>query len=185
MSANPDPAAAPKMPRWLRVADRAAAAVAMGLNVAGTLLIVAVAVLVNADVIGRGAFAAPVSGVPELVALSIVAIVFLQVAEAARRGRFIRSDAIPTLLAARAPRLGAALEALWHALALGLIVILAAASWPPFLAAWERQSFVGAVGHFTAPVWPIRAIILIGCIALALQFALGLARALLRLTARR
>lgn len=174
----------PPLPGWLLRLDRAAGAVTQGLNVAGTLLIVALAVLVNADVIGRNAFSAPVSGVPEMVSLSIVAIVFLQVAEAARRGRFIRADAIPTLLAARVPRLAAALEALWHAAALALIWVLTAASWPLLVRAWERQTFVGAVGDFIAPTWPVRLIIVVGCTALMAQFALGLMRALHRLTAR-
>lgn len=176
MSGTPEP------PRWFARIDRAAGAATAALNVLGTLLIVALAVLVNADVIGRNAFGAPVSGVPEMVSLSIVAIVFLQVAEAARQGRFIRADALPMVLATRAPRAGAALEALWHLLALGLIVVLGLASWPPLVQAWERQTFVGAVGDFIAPVWPVRTIIVIGCAALAAQFALGLVRALLRLT---
>ncbi|MEO1687576.1 MAG: hypothetical protein AAFU61_06700, partial [Pseudomonadota bacterium] len=51
------------------------------------------------------------------------------------------------------------------------------ASWPLFLKAWERDEFVGAVGDFTAPVWPVKAVLLAGCGALMAQFALGLARA--------
>ena len=62
------------------------------LNIAGTLLIVAVMLLVNADVIGRGAFDAPVSGVPEMVSMSIVAIVFLQIAQTFRTGRLTRTE---------------------------------------------------------------------------------------------
>ncbi|HKK37359.1 MAG TPA: TRAP transporter small permease subunit [Paracoccaceae bacterium] len=154
------------------------------LNVVGTLLIVAVAVLVNADVIGRAALSAPISGVPEMVSLSIVCIVFLQAAEAARQGRFIRSDALLLRLAARAPRAAAALEALWCGLALWLVAVIGTTTWPLMLRAWERGTFVGAVGDFTAPVWPVKAIIVTGCAALALQFALGMLRALLGLTRR-
>jgi len=44
------------------------------------------------------------------------------------------------------------------------------ASFPLFVRAWERDTFVGAIGHFTAPIWPINLIILIGCAALAVQF---------------
>ncbi|MEM1315814.1 MAG: TRAP transporter small permease subunit, partial [Pseudomonadota bacterium] len=129
--------------------DRAVGVVTAGLNVVGTLLILAVAVLVNADVIGRAAFGAPVSGVPEIVSLSIVAVVFLQAAQAARAGRFVRSDSLLRALARRAPRAAALLDAVWHAAALALIWIIAQASWPIFWRAWERNTFVGAVGDFT------------------------------------
>ena len=64
------------------------------LNVIGTLLIVALMILVNADVIGRVFFSAPVSGVPELVSMSIVAIVFLQVAQAFRMKRLTRTEVV-------------------------------------------------------------------------------------------
>lgn len=157
--------------------DRAVGGVCAALNVLGTLLILVLAVLVNVDVFGRALFGAPVSGVPEIVSLSIVAIVFLQAAQAARAGRFIRSAALLRALARRAPRAAALLDALWHAAALALIWIVAQASWPLFVKAWQRDEFVGAVGAFTAPVWPVKAVLLIGCAALMAQFALGLARA--------
>jgi TRAP-type mannitol/chloroaromatic compound transport system permease small subunit len=169
----------------LAAAERWAGRATAALNVAGTLLIVAVAVLVNADVIGRAAFSAPVSGVPEIVSLSIVCIVFLQAAEAVRQGRFIRSDALITRLAARAPRVAAAIEALWRLIALWLMGVIFAATWPLFVRAWERGTYVGAVGDFTAPVWPVKGIILVGCVALGVQFALSLLRALATLFAPR
>src|SRR5690606_9515711 len=67
-------------PLWLKRSRHVIDRVTQFLNVIGTLLIVAIMVLVNVDVIGRGAFDAPVAGVPELVSMSIVAIVFLQIA---------------------------------------------------------------------------------------------------------
>jgi TRAP-type C4-dicarboxylate transport system permease small subunit len=78
--------------------------ITMLFNVTGTLLIVALMVLIGADVFGRQAFNAPVSGVPELVSLSIVAIVFLQVPQALRSGRFTRSDSVISLVLKRWPR---------------------------------------------------------------------------------
>lgn len=172
------PAETPFVSAGWASADRVVGSVTSALNILGTLLILAVAVLVNADVIGRAVFGAPVSGVPEIVSLSIVAIVFLQAAHAARAGRFVRSDSLLRALARRAPRAAALLDAVWHAAALALIWIIAQASWPIFRRAWERNTFVGAVGDFTAPDWPVKLILLIGCGALMAQFALGLARSL-------
>ena len=41
-------------------------------------------VLINSDVIGRNLFNAPILGVPEMTSLSIVGIVFLQLADTLR-----------------------------------------------------------------------------------------------------
>ena len=64
------------------------------MNALGTLWILGLMVLINADVIGRDVFSHPVRGVTELVALSIVGIVFLQLADTLRAGRFTRADVL-------------------------------------------------------------------------------------------
>lgn len=146
--------------------------ITMALNVLGTLLIVALMVLICADVVGRGVFLAPISGVPEMVSLSIVAIVFLQAPEAFRMGRFTRSEAILNFLQRKSLRLRALLEVLFAVAGLGVIFVLLYASGPFFLKAWNRGTFVGTVGDFIAPVWPVKLIILIGCAALLAQIGL-------------
>lgn len=144
-----------------------------GLNVLGTLLILGLVVLVNADVIGRELFLAPISGVPEIVSMSIVAIVFLQVSQAFRMGRFTRTDAFLDLIAARAPRLRHAIELVYASAALALIWFVLSASYPLFQKAWERNTYVGTFGDFTAPDWPVKLVILIGCAALIMQMAIA------------
>ncbi len=143
--------------------------VTLALNVLGSLLIVAVMVLVNADVIGRGAFGLPISGVPEMVSLSIVAIVFLQVAQTFKMGRLTRSDALMGAMQRRAPRMRAAVELIFCIGAGGIMLQLLIASWPLFVKAWKRNTFEGTIGDFTAPIWPVKMIILIGCTALIIQ----------------
>ncbi|RST86857.1 TRAP transporter small permease [Aquibium carbonis] len=148
------------------------------LNVIGTLLILGLVVLVNADVLGRNLFLAPISGVPEIVSMSIVAIVFLQVSQAFRMGRFTRTDALLNALGSRAPRLRAAVELVYVAAALALVWFLLSASWPLFEKAWQRGTYVGTVGDFTAPEWPVKLVILIGCMALIMQMLIAGAIAL-------
>jgi len=148
------------------------------LNVVGTLLIVGLMLLIGADVIGRGVFSAPISGVPELVSLSIVAIVFLQVPQALRAGRFTRSDAVLGWLKLRRPRIAHWLELTFDITAILLLAALLYASWPLFVKAWEANTFVGAVGDFTAPVWPVKLVIVIGTVMLMLQFASRVLRAI-------
>ncbi len=145
-------------------------ALTQALNVVGTLLIVSLMLLIGLDVIGRGAFGAPISGVPELVSLSIVAIVFLQVPQALRAGRFTRSDAVLGWLKENRPSVARWLELIFDLTAIALLGALLYASWPLFVRAWESNTFVGAVGDFTAPVWPVKLIICIGTVMLMLQF---------------
>ncbi len=175
------PAGAGAPPGWFRFARRWVDRVTAGLNVIGTLLIVALMVLVNADVVGRGLFLAPISGVPEIVSMSIVAIVFLQIAQTFRRGRMTRADAFPDFVARRAPRLRLAMYLIFALAAIALVAVLFHASVPLFEKAWTRNTFEGTVGDFTAPSWPVKLIILIGCAALLVQLVFSAVAALLQL----
>ncbi len=172
-------------PVWFMRLRRLVDAATTVLNVAGTLLILAIMVLVNADVIGRSAFHAPVSGVPEMVSMSIVAIVFLQLAQTFRSGRLTRTEAVLNLLRARAPRLSDALEILFALGAVVLIWQLFSASRGLFVKAWTRGTFEGTIGDFTMPIWPVKLIILIGCLALIAQLVLFAGAAGFRLAGRK
>jgi len=141
-----------------------------------TVLIVGLMAMIGADVFGRQAFNAPISGVPEMVSLSIVAIVFLQVPQALRSGRFTRSDALLKLVWQKRPALARAMEMLFDAIAIGILCALVYAAWPLFVKDWQRNTFVGAVGDFTAPVWPVKLILVVGTALLILQFLARLIR---------
>ncbi|WP_372000573.1 TRAP transporter small permease subunit [Tistrella mobilis] len=150
------PAPAPRTGPLGRVAALASAV--------GTAWILVMMVLVNADVLGRAAFAAPLRGVPEFVGLSIVGIVFLQAGHALASGRFTRSDALLDRLAAARPRAAAALDVVHHLAGAAFFGILAWALWPRLLRAIEAGDYVGAAGDFTLPVWPIRALMIGGSV---------------------
>lgn len=139
-------------------------------NVIGSLLIVGLVVLIGADVLGRNLFAAPISGVPEMVKLSIVAIVFLQAPQALKAGRMTRSDALIERINARLPKVGGAMETFFDLCAMGVIGAIFYATYPIFIKSWVRNDFVGAAGDFTAPTWPVKLMILIGAALLFLQF---------------
>ncbi len=157
---------------------RAIDSVTMALNVIGTLLILGVMILVNADVIGRGALGLPISGVPEMVSMSIVAIVFLQVAQTFRMGRLTRSEAVLGMIESRSPRFRALVELTFCAGAIGIMLQLLSASWPLFVKSWTRNTFEGTIGDFTAPIWPVKFIILVGCTALIVQLLFAASDAL-------
>lgn len=174
----------PSLPRWFLAIRKAIDSLTNLLNVIGTLLIVGVMLLVNADVIGRVVFDAPVSGVPEMVSMSIVAIVFLQVAQAFRKGRLTRTEAVVDFIQKRSPRVRHVLELVFSCAAILLIWKLYWASQPLFVKAWTRGTFEGTVGDFTAPIWPVKLIILIGCAALFIQLVLHAATSAFQLFSR-
>ena len=145
-------------------------------NVAGSLLILALVGLIAADVLGRNLLGAPLSGVPELVSLSIVAIVFLQAPQALRAGRFTRSDGLIDMLRARLPGPTRWLETVFDLIGAGVLGAILYAHWPILTRAYSRGDFVGAVGDFTAPTWPVKAMLALGAALLALQFLARIVR---------
>lgn len=142
------------------------------LNAVGTVWIFALMILVNADIFGRNFLNAPIRGTTELTALSIVGIVFLQLSHTLWAGRLTRSDALLDILIVKRPKVAAALNMIFHAVGAALMLIIFKASLPYFNRAVEIEEYVGAIGDFTAPTWPIRLIILIGSAATAVQFLL-------------
>lgn len=143
-----------------------------GMNALGTVWILALMVLINLDVFGRNLLSAPVRGVTEMVSLSIVGIVFLQLADTLRTGRFTRADILLDRLKTRRPALHDALHAVYHLLGLLLVLVILAASWEPLVESIAIREYVGAIGDFQAPVWPVRLVTLIGLAATALCYAL-------------
>lgn len=152
----------------IRIFDRFTAA----MSALGTLGILLVMLLISADVFGRFVLGRPIAGVPEIVAMSILSIVFLQLANTLMRGKITRADGFLELLKARAPRIGLIVDALMHFVGAALLGVLVNAFYPLLLRAWGRNETVGAVGHFLAPVWPSYLIVLVGALALCIAFTL-------------
>lgn len=142
------------------------------MNSIGTAWVFVLLVIINLDIGGRAIFNHPIRGVPEVVAMSIVACVFLQIAHTLRVGRLTRSDLLLNWLAVKYPGLKVFLEGLYYSIGAALMAVLLKASWPLFTKAWRIDEYVGAEGDFMAPIWPVKLIILIGCLAGAIQFLL-------------
>ena len=88
-------------------------------------------------------------------------------------GRFTRSEAILGSVENHFPRIRAAIELIFCLSALALIAQLLRASYPLFLKSWTRNTFEGTIGNFTAPIWPVKLIIIIGCTVLIAQLAIA------------
>lgn len=128
-------------------------------------------VMINTDIAGRTLLNTPIRGVPELVSMSIVGIVFLQMSHTLESGRIIKSDAMLDFMLRRVPRTAHALAALFQFVGVALFAVILWASYPFFVKAWTDNLFIGAAGDFTAPIWPVKLIILLGCFSMSLQYA--------------
>lgn len=153
--------------RWFSFGGLAAV-----LNSIGSGWIFVLLALVNTDIIGRAIFNKPLRGVPEIVAMTIVGCVFLQLAHAIRNDSLTRSEIILVRLT-KYPRFRSALEAVYNLLGGFLLAVLFVYSLPLFTVAWKTDEFVGAEGDFMAPIWPIKLIIVIGSLLGAVQCLLN------------
>ncbi|MEM7711338.1 MAG: TRAP transporter small permease [Pseudomonadota bacterium] len=115
-----------------------------GLNVTGSVLILGLMVLIGMDVAGRNFLDASLPGVPEMVSLSIVAIVFLQSPQTLRAERMPRSTVLADLLAARRSGAARLLEDVWDVLGVLVLGVIVWAVWPKMVHDWKRGTFVGA-----------------------------------------
>lgn len=142
-----------------------------GLNGIGTAWIFVMMILINLDVFMRYLFNSPVRGVPLVITMSIIGIVFLQMSDALRAGRFTRSDVMIGVLLRRRPRVGHWLQMSYNAMGVALMAILFGYSIPFLEKAWISQSYAGNEGDFTLPEWPVKLVIVIGSSCCAIQFA--------------
>lgn len=128
--------------------------------------------LVVADVIGRGAFNAPVKGTPEIVSMSIVIICFLLAAYAVQSGAMLRTDVIVSMFGRRGFAFADMVSGLLGA---GFFLLIVWGSFEPAWHAWTSNEFEGE-GALRVPVWPARFIVMLGS---ALVVAIYLGQALL------
>ncbi|WP_223877812.1 TRAP transporter large permease subunit [Histidinibacterium aquaticum] len=131
-----------------------------------------VMVLVCTDVVSRAFANSPIAGVAEVVSFSVPATVFLALPYCIRTGRFLRADFLLQRLEPRSPRGGALLNLVFNAVGVVVFAKITQTVWPRLLDQIEEAEFFGAIGAFTAPVWPFTTGILVGAVLAALQFAL-------------
>lgn len=136
----------------------------------GTTWTFALMFLIVADVVGRSFFSLPITGVAEIAAHSIVAIVFLQLASAVHAKRMTRADFLIDMIMKGNPNLGRAIEAFFLAVGCVVMLVIAYATWKPMMAAYAGNEFFGVQGIFTIRTWPLRAVIIGGSALTAVVF---------------
>lgn len=155
-----------------------------GANAVGSVLIFFLMLLILWDVASRGIYNRPVHGVAELVGMSVIVVVFSQLASSARHGRMARAEIFIDAFRVNSPRVGALLQSLWNFAGLVVCLILAWSTWPKLVDAWTTSEFIGNLGLFTAPVWPMRFAVVVGAALTCLQYLVFLYRSLSRALGR-
>lgn len=128
----------------------------------GAAWIFALMLLIVADVVGRNILAAPIIGVAEIAARSVVAIVFLLLPAAALRGTFIQADLLLRHVRNRGPRIAHLIEGIFAGAGTAVFVAIAIASWPDTAASLASGEFFGVQGIWTLPTFPFRLIVVAG-----------------------
>lgn len=146
--------------------------IAMLANAVGTIVVIALIVVVNYDIVARGLFNKPFLGAYEIVQFSMVLIVFLQLPDVIRVGRLTRSDGFLGLTRRKSAPAGRVLSTFIELVSGVFMVIVAVAIWPEFLEMWDSQDFFGVPGVFTAPWWPVKLVIFLSACLCALHFGL-------------
>ena len=142
------------------------------LNVAGTVLIIVMALAVNADVIGRDLFHRPIAGVTEFIGLSIVAVVFLQMANTLREERHVSNDLIMAWVVRRRPRLARLVYGLFHVIGALLMAMIVWYVLPMLRENYEGNYYKGTGGIVEIPVWPFLLVVFGGGAVAAVQYLL-------------
>jgi TRAP-type C4-dicarboxylate transport system permease small subunit len=144
----------------------------MILNVIGTVLILVMAIAVNADIFGRELFNRPVPGVTEFLGLSIVAVVFLQMANTLREDRHVSNDLILAWVARKHPRVARLFYGLFHLIGALLFALIVWYVVPIFRENYAGDYYKGTSGVVEIRVWPFMLVVLIGGAATVVQFLL-------------
>lgn len=147
----------------------------------GTLWTFLLMFLIIADVVGRSFLSMPITGVAEIAAHSIVAIVFLQLAANVHARRLTRADFLLDRIHAKAPKLGVAIETIFLLSGVAIMMMIAYASWKPLINAFSTNEYFGVRGVFTIATWPFRAIIVGGAGLAGLVFLVQAGAEALRL----
>jgi TRAP-type mannitol/chloroaromatic compound transport system permease small subunit len=156
----------------------------MVLNAVGTVLIIAMALAVNADILGRELFSRPIAGVTEFIGLSIVAVVFLQMANTLREDRHVSNDLIMAWVGRSRPRVARFFYGIFHVIGALLMALIVWYVFPIFAESYRGDYYKGTGGMVEIPVWPFMLVVLIGAAATVAQYLILAAHEFARAFAR-
>ena len=141
------------------------------LNILGAVWVLLIMLLITVDVVGRAFFNSPLFGVPEIVKISVVGLVWCQMAHTLKIGAHLRSTILVDRMPPAARRTIEILSCILGAIMFGLIVY---SGWDTTAEAWRIGEFEGEE-PVRVPTAPVRTLVLIGAALTAIQFLIMLA----------
>lgn len=129
----------------------------------------ALAILITLDVLFRALLNAPFSGTAEIVANSVVSIVFIQLPSAVRSGGMLRAEILDPFVS---ERFRVRVQSFASVLGAILFLAVAVSAWGPMVEAWNISEFAGNESTVQIPLFPIRALLVVMSILAALEFLL-------------
>lgn len=140
------------------------------LNVIGAVWVFLIMLLITVDVVGRAFFNSPLFGVPEIVKISVVGLVWCQMAHTLKIGAHLRSTILLERMPPAARRTVEIASCILGAVMFALIVY---SGWANMVDAWRIGEFEGEE-PVRVPTAPIRTLVLIGAALTAVQFLIML-----------
>ena len=140
------------------------------LNIIGAIWVMLIMLLITVDVCGRAFFNAPLFGVPEIVKISVVGLVWCQMAHTLKIGAHLRSTILVDRMQPGARRVIEIISCLMGAIMFALIVY---SGWDTMIEAWRIGEFEGEE-PVRVPTAPVRSLVLIGAALTAIQFLIML-----------
>ena len=116
------------------------------------------AFLIMADIVGRTVFSKPIYGTAEMVAASVVIVVFLQAGYAIRSRSMLRADFLVVLLPDKVQRV---LLAIGYLLGAGFFLMIITGGWEESINSYVAGEYEGE-GALRVPSWPARWTVLLG-----------------------
>jgi TRAP-type C4-dicarboxylate transport system permease small subunit len=116
------------------------------------------AFLIMADIVGRTVFSKPIYGTAEMVAASVVIVVFLQAGYAIRSRSMLRADFLVILLPDKVQRV---LLAIGYLLGAGFFLMIITGGWEESVRSFIQGEYEGE-GALRVPSWPARWTVLLG-----------------------
>ena len=139
------------------------------MNGAGVVWTFALTFLICADIFGRTVLDRPIRGVAEIVSLSLVASVFLQLAFAIGQRRLTTVEFLVMRLRTSQPRLALDWSAVVSVAGIAMCLAIAVGMWPDLWRAFRTAEFAGVPGLFSVSVWPIKLIVFVGALVAAVE----------------
>jgi C4-dicarboxylate transporter DctM subunit len=154
--------------------DRAMAGLSFINALLASFTIIAMMLLICADIAMRNLFSQPLYGVAEFVSYSVVGLVFMQLGSAIRNKRLISAVFLSDPLEKNRPGTFLTVQTIFNVIAFIVLSYAVRYLWSDFQGALEDGEFVGATGAYQLYVWPFKLIVAFGITCAVIELVLRL-----------